>query len=261
MLSFGMMMRGRGIWVGALLGWAAALTSASAADTTQGSEVIFEALPVSSDLPADAEMADYLRPFREGVEAFAAEVIGVAAEPLTRTRPECGLSNLVADSLRFVGETEFEAPVDLAVTNFGGLRRDLPEGPLTMGLIMELSPFENYLTYLEVKGELVEELARQIAGSGGVAVSGIRVAINSDQEVVEARINGELIDPRKTYRMVSIDYLVSTWDRLFKPEWIIEKDVSTNLVQRDAIVLHLSQLTRNGIEIRDAGEGRVFFVE
>lgn len=218
-------------------------------------DVGFAVERVDGELMEDEGLAAYLAPYRAGVEAFAAEVIGHAAEPLSRRRPECGLSNMVADSLRVVGAKEFEAEVDLSVTNFGGLRRDLPEGPLTMGLITELSPFENYLTYLVVESEFVEELARQAAG--GVALSGIQVKLDSDGKVLEAFVNGALIQPDKLYRVVSIDYLVSTYDSLFREEWIVEKRVSNKLVQRDAIVLHLSELDNAGIKVFDAGEGRV----
>ncbi|MBD5781486.1 5'-nucleotidase C-terminal domain-containing protein [Pelagicoccus sp. NFK12] len=222
-------------------------------------ELEFSAVRVDGSVRDDEGLAAYLAPYREGVEAFAAEVIGYAAEPLSRSRPECGLSNLVADSLRVVGAKEFGAEVDLSVTNFGGLRRDLPQGELTMGLITELSPFENYLTYLEVDGAFVQELARQAAG--GVAVSGIKVTLDSEGRVLEALVNGEPIDARRRYRVVTIDYLVATYGALFREEWILEKRVSKNLIQRDAIVLHLSALAERGVRIFDAGEGRVRVVE
>ncbi|WP_309023455.1 5'-nucleotidase C-terminal domain-containing protein [Pelagicoccus sp. SDUM812002] len=236
------------------------LTCAQVAAWTEPvAEVEFSAIRVDQEVDGDAEMVAYLAPYHEGVEAYASEVIGYAAEPLSRRRPECGLSNLVADSLRVVGAKEFEVEVDLAVTNFGGLRRDLPAGPLTMGLISELSPFENYLTYLEVKGDLVWELARQ--ATSGVALSGIRVKLDEHGEVFEATVGGQPVEKGKRYRVITVDYLVATYDSLFREEWILEKRVSKNLVQRDAIVLHLSQLNAEGVKISDGGEGRVEVVK
>ncbi len=241
-----MLLGARGGWLGVLLLGTLAWGQ---------SEVAFTPLAVDGAGPKDVDLERYLAPYREGVEAFSSEVLGYAAEPLSRSRPECGLSNLVADSLRAVGAKEFEAEVDLAVTNFGGLRRDLPKGPLTMGLIAELSPFENYLAYLVVKGDFVLELARQ--ANRGVALSGIEVKLSEDGDVLEALVNGEPIQRNKRYRVVSIDYLASTYGSLFREEWIVEKRVSKNLVQRDAIVLHLSELTAAGVKVFDRGEGRV----
>lgn len=224
-------------------------------------DVEFVALRVDESVEADPGLVAYLKPYREGVEAFAAEVIGVAAEPLSRSRPESGLSNLVADALRFVGEKEFEAEVDAAVTNFGGLRRNLPAGPLTMGLIAELSPFENYLVFLEVKGELLLELSRQMAEGRASAISGLTVVGKEGGELVSAKIAGRRVRAGEVYRIVSIDYLVATYESVFREEWIVSKQVSTKLVQRDAIVLHLSELSRSGVEVYDAAEGRVTIVK
>lgn len=217
----------------------------------------FRAIGVDGAGAVDAGLEAYLKPYRAGVEAFAAEVVGYAAEPLSRSRPECGLSNLVADALRVVGEKEFEVEVDLAVTNFGGLRRDLPKGPLTMGLIMELSPFDNYMALLEVRGELVLELARNIAEGSASAISGLEVVGGPEGELVSATVGGVPVESASVYRMVSIDYLIDNWDGLFREEWIVSKVVSGNVIQRDAIVLHLSALAGNGVEIYDAGDGRV----
>ncbi|MBK1875710.1 5'-nucleotidase C-terminal domain-containing protein [Pelagicoccus mobilis] len=220
-------------------------------------EAEFSVLRVDSSGPEDPGLAAYIKPYREGVEAFSAEVIGYAAEPLSRSRPECGLSNLVADSLRVVGEREFESEVDLAVTNFGGLRRNLPKGPLTMGLITELSPFDNYIVLLEVRGELVLELARNIASGSASAISGLKVVGSKSGELLSAEIGGESVVPDGTYRLVTIDYLLANWTSLFREEWIVSRKVSVNLRQREAIVLHLSELTRKGIKVYDAAEGRV----
>ncbi|MEM9158072.1 MAG: 5'-nucleotidase C-terminal domain-containing protein [Verrucomicrobiota bacterium] len=220
-------------------------------------EVEFLHEKVDDSINPDPGMAAFLKPFREGVEAFASEVIGIAAEPLTRRRPEGGLSNLAVDSLRAVSEREFGTAIEVGVINFGGLRRNMPEGELTMGLLTELSPFDNYLTFLEVEGELILELAKQISGGAGLAVSGMTIRFDEDGELTKALVGGEPIDLGKRYRMASIDYLVGTRDSLFKDEWIVSKIVSEDLVLKDSIVLHLSVLNERGVKIFEEGDGRV----
>lgn len=220
-------------------------------------EVGFAAVRVDEKTAKDEALEAYLKPFREGVAAFSAEVIGYAAEPLTRSRPESGLSNLVADALRIIGEREFDTEIDLAVTNFGGLRRDLPKGPLTMGLLTELSPFENYMVFLEVRGELVLELSRNIAEGRASAISGLEVVGGANGELVSATLDGAEVREDGRYRLVTIDYLVGAWDSLFRDEWIVRKVEPKKLIQRDAIVLHLSELASRGIEVYDEPEGRV----
>lgn len=219
----------------------------------------FEAMPIDESIELDPDMVAFLGPYREGVEAFAGEVIGYAAETLSRRRPECGLSNWAADGLKRTGEIEFDAEVEFAVSNFGGLRRDLPAGPLTRGHMLEVSPFDNYLTYLEVKGDFVVELSRQVAETGAIALSGMTVIVSSDQKVLEASVGGEMVDPSRTYKMVTIDYLVATYTDLFRPEWILEKRVLDDVIQRDAMIAMLRDLNERGLKVHDAAEGRVIF--
>ena len=232
---------------------------AAFADASVAADVTFSPYRITEDVEEDRELAQYLEPYRQGLEAFVSKVVGRAAEPLRRAEPECGLANLVADALLSVGREEFEAEIDFALTNYGGLRRDLPEGPLTMGLLMELSPFENYMVYLEVDGRLALAAAEAIA-EGGVAVAGMEVTRTAEGALVEAKIRGERIQADRRYRMVTIDYLVDTWKSLFRDEWVSEKRVSGNLVQRDAIVIHLGRLDEKGIAVRSGGDGRVMTV-
>lgn len=235
----------------------ALLSGAVGGDAQENStEASFSSYRISNDMPRDAALEEYLEPYRQGVEAFSRHVLGYATEPLTRSSPESGLTNLVADALLTIGREEFEVEVDFAITNYGGLRRDLPQGPLTMGLLVELSPFNNYMTLLEVDGELAIEAAKAVA-RGGVAVAGMEVERDADGGLVVARIGGEPIEASRRYRMVTIDYLVATWPSLFDRDRIFSQRVSENLLQRDAIALHLGRLNDQGIRIENAGDGRV----
>jgi len=227
----------------------------------EAAAAVFEALAVDDSIAKDPEMEALIEPYRSRVREFASETVGYAAEPLTRRRPESGLSNWAADALRHVGALEFGERVEFAVTNFGGLRRDLPAGALTQGHLLEVSPFDNYLTYLEVDAALLYELADRVARGGAVALSGFTVVADARENVVEARVGGERIDPGRSYRMVTIDYLVATWDELFRPEWIVEKRVLGELVQRDAMAIWLRKITEEGGKLDDQSEGRVRFID
>ncbi len=46
---------------------------------------------------------------------------------------------------------------DIAITNGGGLRRTLEKGPITMGDMYEIMPFDNYLVTFDLKGEDVKK--------------------------------------------------------------------------------------------------------
>ena len=62
-------------------------------------------------------------------------------------------------------------PADMGLVNIGGLRNNMPEGIVRRGDIMLISPFENYVVVLEMKGKDLLELMRNIAAVKGEGVS------------------------------------------------------------------------------------------
>ncbi len=52
-------------------------------------------------------------------------------------------------------------PADVAIYNGGGLRADIPAGPLTYGRLYEVFPFDNRVARLTVTGD---ELRRVVEG-------------------------------------------------------------------------------------------------
>jgi len=209
----------------------------------------------------DSGLEAYLAPYREGVEAYGSEVVGRAADELrVRTKPENGMANVVADSLRAIGQEVFEREVDVAFTNFGGLRRDLEEGPLTVGLLTELSPFENFIVLLEMRGEQLVKVVRRLARSGGWPQSGMDIVITDDGELVSAKVNGESIDEDGIYKVATIDYLLNT-DKGSYPRERLLSVTTSGTRQRDALIEYVKRLHESGAAIRNEGDGRTKVVE
>jgi len=128
------------------------------------------------------------------------------------------LGNFVTDGMRTVANSKLSQPVDLAITNSGGLRKNsFSPGELRVVDIFELLPFENKLITLELTGEQLLK-ALQVIAAGREAQSGarIRYRVNDQKktELVSATLVGvggteRPIDPAATYRVVTIDYLLN----------------------------------------------------
>ena len=59
--------------------------------------------------------------------------------------------------------------IDIALTNAGGLRADLPEGELTYGQLFAAMPFDNRFAIVDVRGSNVRHLVTQnLQRSGGI---------------------------------------------------------------------------------------------
>ena len=108
------------------------------------------------------------------------------------------------------------ARADMGLINIGGLRNNMPEGIVRKGDIILISPFENYLVVLEMKGKDLLELMRNIAAVKGEGVSSsVRMEITEDGKLLSCTINGEEIDPKRIYTIATLDYLAEGNDKMY----------------------------------------------
>lgn len=119
-----------------------------------------------------AEVAAVVDPAIAHAAEFSQRQLQVElAEAITKTRvEECPLGNLFVDLMR--GSRE---GVDVALTNGGGLRADLPAGPLTYGRLYEAMPFDNRFAVVRMTaGELRAVVAANLQDDGSFfSLSGV----------------------------------------------------------------------------------------
>ena len=99
--------------------------------------------------------------------------------------------NLLSDFVMMRGEEICGKPVDLSIMNKGGIRTDLAKGKITKGEIIDIAPFDNSVVVLEIKGKDL--------------LDNFKVMASQDS----AEIKGTPVDPDKTYRLATIDYLAA----------------------------------------------------
>jgi 5'-nucleotidase len=163
----------------------------------------------------DARVASVLDPYLRRVAAKRDQKLGVsAAATFTRAySAESPLGDLLADALRK------SAGTDVALMNSGGIRADLPEGPLTYGDVFAVSPFDNYPTLVILTGaQLIDLLRATTTGTRGIMqVSGIRYTFDAskkglDRFVSAVRDDGTPIDPEKLYTVMMPDFIAGGGD-------------------------------------------------
>lgn len=201
----------------------------------------YEGRPVAASPTVSAALA----PFVERAVARANMPVGVtlAARVRRNFRNESALGQLLADLMRSGAARVVGRPIDLAVQNGGGLRNDLPAGPLTYTQIFEVMPFDNRLAVVRMTGaQLLELFRRNAGGSHGVLVpSGMRVAVRCNGATLElalSRDNGEPIAADKQYSVALSDFLASGGDNFggLVPSQA-EQATSPNITMFDDVVL------------------------
>jgi 5'-nucleotidase len=164
------------------------------------------------DRTVDADLAAIIAPYRKGVDELMEKVIGQTARELPNDQP--ALLNFVSDFVYDRGCELNGAPIDLALMNVGSLRRSLPKGNITQGMIISMQPFTNRILVMDLLGSDLIDALKVYARRGGDGVSS-RVRATFDPEtnqLVDATVNGVRIDPTKTYKVATIDYLAGGGD-------------------------------------------------
>jgi len=79
--------------------------------------------------------------------------------------------------------------VDVGILNSGGFRKAIPVGPITMGFLVEVYPFDNYMKIVDLTGAQLIYLAQ------------------SSSLIFDDSFDVEAINPEQVYRVATVDYV------------------------------------------------------
>jgi 2',3'-cyclic-nucleotide 2'-phosphodiesterase (5'-nucleotidase family) len=239
----------------------AAAPSPSAATTAAPREIPARASEtlIDSSIPDDQAVDQMLSAYNPKVRALD-NVIGKLKGELKKGGMGAGsLGNFVTDGMRLQASVKLGRPVDLAIMNSGGLRRNtIGEGELRARDIFELLPFENALVTLDLSGAQLLKLLTMVV-SAREPQSGARLTYitkaDKKSELESARLLDDKsqereIDPKATYTIVTIDYLVNVGGDRYG---ILSEGKNTKpvgITLRDAIIEYVKTETASAREIK-----------
>lgn len=217
-----------------------------------------EVKSLGSDIKAtatDSTVEAAIQPYRIQLTSRMEEVIGQCSAPLTKGLPESPLGNFFCDAL--VAEAlSMGKSVDGAIQNYGGLRiPSIAAGPVTVGKIFELMPFDNIMVILIMTGAEVDSLFQAIAADDGWPVSkDIRFVIEQGKATLMT-IKGQPLEPKENYRILMPDYVANGYNRMY---YLTDNPrENTGVLIRDAIISHVRKLTQQNKAIQASVEGRI----
>lgn len=213
------------------------------------------------DLIPDPSAKAFVAPYTAGVDSLRMPVVGRSAMQMYANRPESLLSNWVADVIMWSGQQQTDH-VDMGLCNIGGLRASMPEGVVRKGDILAITPFENVLSIVKLKGADLTRLFENIAFVRGEGVShGVQLRIDAGaRKLLSATLNGQPIQPEKIYTIATLDYLADGNDKLTALKSAVDR-VDTKIPIRDMLISYFAWLNQNGQAASAQMEGRVVAVE
>lgn len=178
-------------------------------------------IPVTVAVPVDPKVQQLLNEYRQRFARHATQVVGEASVGLQGDRPvirtqEANLGNLLADRMRRTLDTE------IALINAGQIRRSLELGPVTLGDVLAVLPFDSALVTLHVTGamlrQVLEHSVSQWPNHSGrfLQISGLQVTYMGKapvgSRVRSIMVGGAPLDISKTYTVATDAFVADGGD-------------------------------------------------
>jgi 2',3'-cyclic-nucleotide 2'-phosphodiesterase (5'-nucleotidase family) len=167
-----------------------------------------------------AEIARVIQPAVDRASVLRTQPLGVTLQQPFRAAylEESSLGNLVASLM-----LEMAPDADVAITNAGGLRADLPQGPLVYGSLYDALPFDNRPARVTMTGRsLAEMFRRNLGGRRGIlSIAGAQVDTRCGPGGIEVRLfrvdragrRGKLIREDERVVVLTSDFLATGGDQ------------------------------------------------
>ncbi len=202
----------------------------------------YEGKPVA----ISARIASLIAPAEVQARKLEAKPLGVelVGEVTASYDKESALGNLFVDLMLAAIDG-----ADVAMTNGGGLRADLPSGPLAYGALYRAIPFDNRFAVVTLNGKHLRKMVSNNLYGGGAIYSwgGITVTARCKGATLDVVIKdrqGKIVDDERTLTLLTSDFLASgergVIGRLGLPEGSVEL---TDVLIREAMA---EALTRRG---------------
>jgi 5'-nucleotidase len=178
---------------------------------------------VGPEIEKDAEVAALVDELKGPIEERMGQVVAETTAPIDGDRTscragECQMGNLVAEAML---ERTRDQGIQIAIQNGGGLRASIDAGPVTMGEVLTVLPFQNTLSTFQLKGTDVlaalENGVSQVEEGAGrfPQVAGLTYTWNPDEtpgaRIVDVMVDQDgqwvPLDPEATYGVVSNNFM------------------------------------------------------
>lgn len=210
---------------------------------------------VTDSLPTtelSQKLATYLSPLHDSLDSKMGGVLAQSASRYEKRKPESELGNLLCDILLETALTKTGKVVDVAYTNSGGIRSELPAGGVTMGHIFTIMPFDNQMVVVKLSGKTMRKFLEFMAKTQDPQ-AGMKLVIDKNtNQIIEATIGGKSFDENAEYLIVTSDFVTNDAD-FWKESISIEP---LNYLMRDAYIDYFRAKGKQGAVIEPRTDGR-----
>jgi 2',3'-cyclic-nucleotide 2'-phosphodiesterase (5'-nucleotidase family) len=165
-------------------------------------------VPLNIDSNEKQEVSSFISPFKDSMERAMNIILAESSISMEVGRPSSLLGNWASDAL-FVNQTrtvKLSEPI-FCLLNTGGIRSSLGKGPVTLGDIFRIMPFENSVVWLRLPISSLDKIQYYLQQSGGEPIS------NASMMNGKLMVNG-VTEKTQFIWVITSDYLANGGDRM-----------------------------------------------
>lgn len=213
------------------------------------------------DSKVDPKLAKYVDKKRRQMEKQMQVVVAHSDAELESYAPESPLSNFLTDILleessKYIKDTVF-SNIDLSMLNFGGIRTSMPKGDVTIGDLYRITPFDNYLTFIVLKGSELRKALGRFTDQFNAPYSGATL-VYTNNKPSQILVQGNPIDDNRLYKLVTLNFISDGGDHLLE-NIQFEKIEYTTVTFREFLIAELKAMTARGETVTGKKDGRARF--
>ena len=210
------------------------------------------------DAKVDPKLAKYVAKKRAQMEKQMQVVIAHTDAELESFAPESPLSNFLTDILlnessKYIKDTTFDN-LDISMLNFGGIRTSMPAGNVTVGDMYRITPFENYLTFIVLKGSELKKALSRFDDQFNAPYSGATIVYKNNKPI-KITLQGKPIDDNQLYKLVTLNFISDGGDHLLE-NIQYEKVEYTTVTFREFLIAELRAMNARGEKVTGKKDGR-----
>ena len=198
---------------------AAILSFISCKTTIPYNKIEGKQIAITDSLAIDQRIEDFIKPYREHVNANLDSVLSYSVDTYSKSdgHLNTAIGNFMADAMYEQSNPVFRQrtghEIDMVLLNHGGIRSIISKGNITSRTAFEVMPFENSLVVTKLKGEQIKELLNYLVEAKRPhPISKLKIVLDADGNLETALIKDQPIDYKKTYNVLTNDYLYNGGD-------------------------------------------------
>ena len=183
-------------------------------------------IDISLEIKSDSLIDNFIEPFKTEINNSLDSTIAfspryLSKKDLDKNSLNTAVGNFMADAVfematdKISKSESYPSQIDFVLLNHGGIRSSLPQGNLSKRTAFQLMPFENAIVLVDLTPEGLQQLLSYLAKNQRAhPVSGLKLEINNDGEILDVEINNHKVDPNKNYVVATNDYLLNGGDKM-----------------------------------------------